>query len=216
MSWLKSFLQWGLLFIQLITAILAICCWNKSRSINFKIFIVVWILTFLVEGVGKILGSYGIHNLWLYNLFYIFFYPGIVLSYADVFHTKKLAVIILFFGLIVWGIVHFLFHSILRLHTYYITIGGAVIIFLALAYLVKLFLDKRITTPLTNDYYYWFSTGFIIYFVFNTVMLGMYTKIIESKNTWLPQFTFYAIHLITFVFHFFLWMGFRAAFKWMK
>ena len=213
------FINWGFLLIQFITAVLAIRCWSKSRSINWKIFIVVWILTFLVEATGKILGRLGIHNIWLYNIFYIVFYPGIILLYADVFTGKriqKLVITIIALSLTIWAIIHWLSHTNSQLNTYYITVSCSVIILLALSYLVTLFLDKEITTPLKNDYYYWFSTGLIIYFVFNAVMLGMYTKIIESKDPWLPQFTFYAGHLITFVLHFFLWIGFNAAFKWMK
>ncbi|MFN2440314.1 MAG: hypothetical protein ABR503_14015, partial [Chitinophagaceae bacterium] len=98
----------------------------------------------------------------------------------------------------------------------YITVASTIIIFLALAYLVRLYLDRDIITPLRNDFYYWFSVGFIIYFAFTAVMLGMYTKIIESKNNWLPIFTFYASHIIILALHLCLWAGFRAALKWMK
>jgi len=216
---LKPFLHWGLLFIQLITATLAIRCWNKKSSFDWKIFIVVWVLTFLVEGTGKILGSYGIHNLWLYNLFYIIFYPGIILLYADVYASnkgKRSAIIVFALCLILFDSFHLLSYTNSNLYTFYIFFASSVILFLALSYLVALFLDKKIVTPLKNDYYYWFSTGFIIYFVFSALRLGMYTRIIESKNSWLPKFTFYVDHLITLVLHFCLWAGFRAAYKWMK
>ncbi|MDQ3682517.1 MAG: hypothetical protein M3352_05505 [Bacteroidota bacterium] len=218
MIWLKPFIHWGLLFIQIITALLAIRCWSKSKTIAWKIFIIVWIVTFFVETAGKIIGSYGIHNLWLYNFFYIVFFPGIVLLYTDVFINSRLRQLILTsaLGLVIWGITYLLSGNQLVLNTYYITVASTIIIFLALAYLVRLYLDKDIITPLRNDFYYWFSVSFIIYFAFNAVMLGMYTKIIESKNNWLPIFIFYASHIIILVLHLCLWAGFRAALKWMK
>ena len=85
MAWLKPFINWGFLLIQLITAVLAVRCWSKARSFAWKIFIIVWVITFLTEIAGKVMGSFRIHNFWLYNLFDIIFYPGIVLLYADVF-----------------------------------------------------------------------------------------------------------------------------------
>jgi hypothetical protein len=218
MIWLNPLIHWGFLFIQLITALLAIRCWNKSGSIVWKVFIVVWVLTFFTEFTGKMLGSYGINNLWLYNLFDTFFYPGIVLIYVDVFAKNKIKLfaVVAAVLLIFWAIFYLLSQNNLVLNTYYSTVASTIIIFFALVYLTKLFLDKETTTPLANDYYYWFTTGFVIYFVFSAVMLGMYTTALESKVTWLPRFMFYANHLITLVFHIFLWTGFRAYYKWMK
>jgi hypothetical protein len=218
MIWLKPFIHWGFLFIQLITALLAIRCWNKSGSIIWKVFIVVWVLTFFTELAGKIMGSYGINNLWLYNFFDALFYPGIVLLYTDVLEKSKLKLFAVISALLlfIWAVLYLIVKNNLALNTYYSIVASTIIIFFALAYLTKLFLDKQTITPLANDYYYWFSTGFVIYFVFSAVMLGMYTTALASKVTWLPRFMFYANHLITLAFHIFLWMGFRAYYKWMK
>lgn len=218
MTWLKPFIHWGFLLIQLITAILAVRCWSKTKSFAWKVFIIVWVLTFLTETAGKILGSYGIHNFWLYNLFDIVFYPGIVILYADVFEKSKLKwlALVAATGLALWAILFLLVNGLITLNTYYSTVAGSFIIFFALSYLVQLFMDKETVTPLRNDFYYWFSTGFIIYFVFNSVMLGMYTTIIESKVEWLHELIFYANHLITLVLHIFLWLGFTAFLKWTK
>jgi hypothetical protein len=212
-------IQWGFLVIQFITAILAILCWEKSKSVFWRSFIIIWIVTFLIETTGKIMGSYGIHNLWLYNLFFVIFYPCIILFYIDIFGKKKLGwmAVISAIVLIVWSIVNLLTVDItLNLDTYYAIVAGTLIIFFALAYLIMLFFDKETTTPLRNEYYYWFSLGFVIYFSFNTILIGMYTKIIESKSPILSDFIFYATHLISFVLHICLWIGFRTAFKWMK
>jgi hypothetical protein len=218
MLWFKPFINWGFLFVQLITAILAILCLNKSRSIVRKTFIAVWVLTFLVEVAGKIMGLYRINNIWLYNLFDIAFYPGIILIYADVFEKSRLkwAAILSAFCLVILAVTYLASRSNSSLNTYYTIFADSFIIFFALTYLVKLFLDKEITTPLRNDPYYWFSAGFIVYFVFNAVMLGMYNTITESKLIWLPDFTFYAGHLITLVLHICLWAGFTAFLKWTK
>ena len=218
MSWSTPFIHWGFLLIQFITAMLAIRCWNKRKSFIWKVFIIVWVLTFLTEAAGKIMSSYSIHNLWLYNFFDIVFYPGIVIIYADVFAKSRLGwlAVILAVALTAWAIGYLLTHDYTALDTYYTIVASAVIIFFTLAYLTQLFIDKETTTPLRNDFYYWFSIGFIIYFSFNAVMFGMYTKITESKVSWLPIFIFYANHLITFTLHICLWTGFRAAFKWMK
>ena len=217
MAWLKPFIHWGFLLVQLITAILAIRCWNKSKSLQWKVFIIVWVLTFLTEAAGKIMGSFRIHNFWLYNLFDIIFYPGIVFLYAEIFKNKlKVLAVIAAVGLTAWAILFLLLNGLENLNSYYSTVAGSFIIFFALAYLVQLFLDKETATPLRQDCYYWFSTGFIIFFVFNTVMIGMYSTIIESKVGWLRQLIFYANHLITLVLHLFLWLGFTAFLKWTK
>ena len=132
------------------------------------------------------MGSYGIHNIWVYNIFDVLFYPGIILLYSDVFGKSGLRWLIttLTFGVLIWEILQLFLSDISIFNTYFITIISTIIIFLALSYLVKLFLDTSITSPLKNDFYYWFSVGFVIYFVFNAVMLGMYTQIIESKVIW--------------------------------
>jgi hypothetical protein len=218
MTFIKPFIHWGFLFIQLITAALAVCTWNKSKSVVWKAFISIWVLTFLIEAIGKIMGSYGINNLWLYNSFFPLFFPSIILLYFDVFAKRKLQwlAVIAAVGLFLWAVIYLMSGRHLVLNTYFVIIASVFIIFFALTYLIRLFLDSEITSPLRNDFYYWFSTGFIIYFVFNAIMLGMYTRITESKNTWLPIFTFYSGHLITLVLHICLWAGFRAALKWMK
>ena len=218
MSWFKPLIHWGLLFIQFITAILAFRCWNKKKSFAWKLFIIVWVLTFLVETTGKIMGQFHIHNLWLYNIFDVFFYPGIILLYTDIFAQRILRGLIWIAGvcMAIWALGHLFSPDVWILDTYYSMLASAVIIILSIAYLAKLFLDKETSTPLKNDFNYWFSMGFIIYFVFNAVMLGMYTKILESKVSWLPIFTFYSSHLITLVLHLCLWAGFSTAYKWMK
>jgi len=218
MTWLKPFIHWGFLLVQLITVVLALRCWSKTKSLSWKLFIIVWVLTFFTETAGKIMGSFHIHNFWLYNLFDIVFYPGIVILYADVFEKSKLKwlAVVAAVGLATWAILYLLMNGLETLNTYYSTVAGAFIIFFALAYLVKLFLDKETSTPLKNDFYYWFSTGFAIYFVFNSVMLGMYNSIVQSKVAWLHDLIFYANHLITLVLHIFLWLGFTAFLKWTK
>jgi hypothetical protein len=215
---LKYFINWGFLVVQFITAVLAILCWNRNKSIAWRIFVVVWILTFLTETVGKIMGSYHLHNLWLYNYFYTLFYPGIILIYTQIFFKSWLSwfAIIMAALLFVWSIIYLLTNNNTALDTPYALVASTSIIFLALIYLVQTSLDKQSTLPLRNDYYYWFSAGFFIYFTFHAIMFGMYTEILASKISWLSTFTFFANHLITLILHLCLWSGFRAALKWMK
>jgi hypothetical protein len=219
MTWLKFFFHWGILVVQFITAVLAILCWNKKKSIGWKIFILTWVLTFFTETVSKIISSYRMHNLWLYNIFDTIFYPGVLLLYADVFARNrrlKLLAVIACALLVLWQVVFLLSQNNTVLNTFYSTIASAIIIFFALVYLVQSSLDKETTVPLRNDFYYWFSAAFFIYFTFIAIMLGMYTAVTESKVPWLPDFTFYANHLVTLLFHICLWAGFTAALKWMK
>lgn len=218
MNSIKLFIHWGFLLIQLITAILAIRCWNKKRLIGWKIFIVAWLLTFLTETAGKIMGYYKVHNLWLYNYFLTIFYPSIVLLFSLVFNKKwlKRFAIIASASLFIWSIVYLLTNNNTALDTPYALASSTCILFLSLIYLIKTSLDKDSTIPLHNDWYYWFSTGFFVYFTFTAILTGMYTTITTSKVHWLPTFTFYANHLVTLVLHLCLWAGFRAAYKWMK
>ena len=218
MIWVKSFIHWGLLLIQLITVVLAIRCWNKNKLIAWRIFIIAWVLTFLVETAGKIMGAYGIHNLWLYNYFFTIFYPAIILIYSLVFAKNWLKWVAIFSAIIlfVWSVFYLLTGNNTALDTPYALAASSVILFLSLVYLVQASLDRESTTPLSSDYYYWFSTGFLIFFTFNAILIGMYTMVTTSKVSWLPTFTFYANHLVTLVLHICLWAGFRAAYKWMK
>jgi hypothetical protein len=218
MSWLKSFIHWGFLFVQLITAILAIRCWNRSRSIAWRFFIIIWVLTFITETAGKIMGYYDIHNLWLYNYFDTVFYPAIVLLYFLVFTNSWLRwfALIASIALFIWSVVYLITDKNTALDTRYALAASTIILFFALVYLVQTSLDKESSTPLNDNFYYWFSTGFFIYFTFNAILIGMYTLIVSSKVSWLPTFTFYANHLVTLVLHVCLWAGFSSAFKWMK
>lgn len=218
MNWLMSFIQWGFLLVQLITAVLALNCMGKTKSLPWKFFILLWPLTFITEAAGKILAGYGLHNVWLYNLYDIVFYPAIIFFFTGVFSNtsvkKVITVITIVF--ILWAVWNFIEQTNNGINTYYSLAGSSIIILLAVLYLIKLFLDTETTSPLRRDYYYWFSAGFLLFFGFNVIMMGMYTKIINSKVAWLPQFLFYANHLITFILHCCLWAGFVAARKWMK
>ena len=218
MSWPNLFIQWGFLLVQLITAILALRSWRKKKSMAWKFFILLWPITFITEATGKILAGFGLHNVWLYNLYDVIFYPVIIFIYSHVFSTAfiKMAIKAITFVFVPWAIWNFILQSNNGINTYYSLAGSSIIILLAIFYLIKLFLDTAATFPLRYDYYYWFSTGFLLYFGFNVIMMGMYTKIITSKVVWLPHFLFYANHLITFVLHSCLWAGFYAARKWMK
>jgi hypothetical protein len=218
MAWLKIFIHWGFLLIQLVTVLFAVRCWNKNRQIAWKTFITAWLLTFVTETAGKIMGYYGIHNLWLYNYFDTIFYPVIILLYSLIFTRVWISwfAIISALVLFIWAAVFLFTVNAPALNTPYSLSSSVVIIFLSLTYLVRTSLDREATTPLRNDYNYWFSTGFFIYFTFSAILLGMYTTIIDSNVSWLPTFTFYANHLVTLVLHLCLWAGFRAAYKWMK
>lgn len=177
-----------------------------------------WPLTFFMEVTGKIMAGLGLHNVWLYNLYLAVFYPAIIFMYRDVFSGNIIKFLIKIAAVfyVTWSVCYLILYNISTINTYNLLAASGFVIFLALLYLIKLFLDKETTTPLRNDYYYWFSIGFLLYFGFNGIMLGMYTKIITSKAYWLPYFIFYANHLITFVLHICLWAGFIAARKWMK
>ena len=218
MNWLTIIIQWGFLLVQLITALLAVQCWNKSKAIAWKFFIITWVLTFFTEATGKLMSSYGIHNIWLYNLFDIVFYPAIIFIYGEIFTSNfiKKVLTVIAIGFVVWAIWNFILQRNTGINTYYALVGSSIIILLALIYLIKLFLDTEAITPLRQDYYYWYSIGFLLFFGFNVIMMGMYTKLLSSKVVWLPHFLFYANHLITFVLHSCLWAGFYAARKWMK
>lgn len=218
MLWLKPFVHWGFLIIQLITAVLALRCFYMNSSLGWKVFTGVWGLTFLVECAGKIMGAFGIHNFWLYNLFDVVFYPAIVALYILVYKGNKLQLLASAsaIGLVIWSISYLASEGLSDYNTYYATVAGSIILILALGYLVLLFMDKEASTPLRQDYYYWFSVGFIVYFSFNTVLLGMYNTLVQSKVSWLPNFIFYANHFITLVLHVFLWIGFIAYKRWTK
>lgn len=202
--------------IQLITAALAIKCWPVRRNFYWRIFIIVWVVNFLVETSGKILGSLAINNHWLYNIFYILiFYPGIILFYAVTFRVKWLqqTVILAAVGTLVWGAIS-LINEIATLNTWFVAIGGTTILLLAITYLGILYSDAETITPLKHDAQYWFSMGFIIYFSVITVIIGMYNKIVDAHSQQSQIFTFYIIHLMSLILHLCLWKGFNAAKKY--
>lgn len=218
MHWLKPFVHWGFLIVQLVTALLALRCFSRSNSMIWKIFTGIWLITFLVESTGKMMGALAVHNFWLYNLFDVIFYPAIISIYVLVYRGYKIRLLPIgvAIGLTIWSVLYLLRNGLSAYNTYYAAIAGSCILVFGIGYLVLLFLDKEASTPLRQDYYYWFSVGFIIYFSFNTVMLGMYNSLVQSKVPWLPDFIFYANHFITLVLHVFLWIGFTAYYRWTK
>lgn len=218
MHWLKPFVHWGFLIIQFVTALLAMRCFNRNSSVIWKIFSGIWVVTFLVELSGKILGALAVHNFWLYNIYDIVFYPAIVAIYTMVYrgYSIRLLATGVAMALTLWSLIYLLQNGLAAYNTNYAAIAGSCILVFAIGYLILLFLDKEASTPLRRDYYYWFSVGFIVYFSFNTVLLGMYNSLVQSKVTWLSDFIFYANHFITLVLHVFLWFGFTAYYRWTK
>ncbi len=218
MLWIKPFVHWGFLLVQLITAVLALRCLSRNSSLPWKVFTGIWVLSFLVELAGKIMGAFALRNFWLYNLFDVVFYPAIVAVYILVFRGYKASLLVkgVAISLACWSVLYLFRNGLSDYNTYYTAVAGSCILVFAIGYLVLLFLDKEASSPLRRDYYYWFSVGFIIYFSFNTVLLGMYNSLVQSKVSWLPDFIFYANHFITLVLHVFLWMGFSAYYRWTK
>jgi hypothetical protein len=202
-------------FIQLITAVLATRCWPARRNFYWRTFIIVWLITFLVEITGKVLGSFAINNHWLYNLFYITFYPGIIILYTAAFKIKWLqqSVIVAAIATLVGGGIS-LINDIATLNTQFATVGGSAIVLLAITYLAILYNDTDTTTPLKQDPYFWFSIGFVIYFSVITVIIGMYNRIVDAHSAQSQIFTFYINHLMALILHLCLWKGFNAAKKY--
>lgn len=222
----RLFIIWGTHIVELITALLAILCWKKRKSIPWRIFIFIWVLYFLLYTTQYLLfiRSKPVLSRWLPSyLTYEFdlgiFYPGVTLLYSEIFSKSWLRWFAIFTSVafVVWGIIILPRENSPWPGSYSVgvQIANSVIVFFALVYLVKSWLDKKTTTPLYDDFYYWFSAGFFIYFTYLIILTYIrlevpvttghsHSEILEGAYLFSP-----ALHLC-------LWGGFRAALKWMK
>ena len=213
---IKEIIRWGIPVIQLITAVLAIRCWRKKKSFEWQVFILACVLTFLIEVTGKITGRFlHLNNHWLYNIYFIFFYCSLITFYAGVFANQwiKKCALTLAATLFAWDIIYFIINGVYRLNTSFPTIGGAIVLCFAIIYLAIIFIDNKIETPLSKDPVYWFSTGFILYFSHNIVLIGLLNSLLKEPTGTFRFFSFYINHALTLVVHVFLWKGLHAARK---
>jgi len=209
----KSFFRWGVLLLQFCTAVSALRCLKKNVSIEWKILIAVWVLTFLVEAAGKILGFFlKINNHILYNIYFIIFFNGLIYFYYRTLHAKawKKISLVLLISYNVITVYLFFKIGIKSLYSYSFSAGGSIVIILGIAYFIKLYKDEVAFISLRGDPVYWISLGLILYFAGQVPMIGMYNLLVKKSMSFINQYIFYFGNFITVVLHFFLIKGFTV------
>ena len=213
----KHYFIWVLILFQAVTAVLAMRCWNKSRSVAWRIFILIWVmllLTWIASEIMRSLINYQAYG-WVFNSISCVFYPCVLLIYTDVFKKKRLGRSVLFIatGLAAWALYLILSNTNIFQGGFYIAIADSTIIFFALAYLVKLLLENDETGSFKKDYYLWFSIGFIIYCSSEAIMCSLP---FFAGSQMLRSFNIVIFFLTNYLLHIFLWIGFKSAQKWRK
>jgi hypothetical protein len=211
---IKDIIRWGTTAAQLVTAILAIIAWRHNKTVAFKVFAGIWVLTFLVETYGRISGSYfHQNNQWVYAFFFPVFYAGVVfifrLSTNENRHKKIIAA--LSAGLLVVGLYLAVYNY--AINATYNAAAGGVVLFVSVYSMVRLYL-KQTDVVLNKDPMYWISAGLLLYFSYHTVLMGLYNLLDTGPKPLSQAFYFYGNHAITLILHVFLWKGFMTVIKW--
>ncbi len=184
-----------LFFIQL-AATISLVSFRDRFPLYMRWLSLVWIFTFAVEITGHITGLMNIRNVWLYNFFDIVFY--ILLIYIVSSRLKSRVVqlisryfIIAFFLFSLYNI--FFIQKLYNYNSYGFIAGGTFLILLSALYLREQYISED-TEKLAKDPFFWFCTGFLIYFGSTVPFFGMYNVL----NDLYPHFTkFYHRYIYT-------------------
>ena len=185
-----------LFFIEL-AVLVSLLSFRDNFPFNLKRLSLLWIFMFLVEITGHITGMMKIRNFWLYTIFDIIFFLSLAFIFYQQLNSRLTRSIIRIFCIVfsLFAFCNIIFIQKLRDYNSfnYIT-GGTFIILLAVVYFRKLYEEEK-TDSITGDPFFWFSTGFLIYFGSTVPFLGMYNLLLDHY----PGFTaFY--HKYVYVF----------------
>jgi hypothetical protein len=171
------------LFFILIAATVSLLSFRDNFPVNLKRLSVLWVFIFLVEITGHITGMMKIRNIWLYNIFNIIFLAGLIFILKNQLRdiqVKKIATALL---------VSFLLFSVFNIswlqknwnyNTLNYVIGGTIIVLLSVLYFIELYRSDK-TEKIYHDPFFWFCTGFLIYFGGTVPFFGMFNLMLENN-----------------------------------
>ncbi len=170
-----------LFFIEL-AAVVSLLSFRDNFPVSLKRLSIVWLFMFAVEIAGHITGIMHLRNFWLYNLFDIIFLLSLASIYYYLIKSRMVKVIIRIFCIAfpLFGAVNIIFiQKLVDYNSLNYVCGGAFMVLLAAAYFWQLYASEE-TERITRDPFFWFSTGFLVYFGFTIPYLGMYNWLVEN------------------------------------
>lgn len=178
--------------------------------INLKRLSILWVILFLLDVYGNILGRTG-RNHWLYNVFNWIWYASLAYLYyhqlQSQFIRRIIRLFLVAFPLFVVADSIFI-EGIVQLQSLVIVLGGGFVVFMAAAYFRHLYLSEE-TENIQNDPWFWFSFGFIVYFAGGSVpFLGMLNYLNESAVKFARIYYSYVYLSFTILLHLLILTGF--------
>lgn len=133
-----------------------------------------WVFNFCIDLSGHIMKYAGVKNHWLYNIYFWLMYLTLAYLYdrqvKNKYVHRGIRLFYIIFPLLV--LAESMVSGIQTLQTMMLVTGSVSMIFLAAAYFRQLYLSEDNET-VTQDPWFWFSFGFILYFGCTVPFLGM-------------------------------------------
>jgi len=182
---MSSYLNWlPLLFVGL-AAFSALDRLTHTAPLGIKIVAVMWLVVLPVEVAGHVTAAMGIRNHILYNIFDIGFFSAIYCAYMSATITlwKRRAYAILSGIFTIYSLVNLVFiQGVDHFNSYTYVIGGTLAIAFGTSYLYELLAYGRKMSVRPNPFF-WFSAGFMVYFIGTIPFLGALNYYWEHYKT---------------------------------
>ena len=179
---IKTIISTTAFFLIGLAAYTSLLSFRNNLPVNLRRLSALWLFVFAVELTGRVMSLYSKTNLWLYNISDIILFLSLTFIFMQQHENRMIKllckVFIIAFPLFV--IANYLFfQGPNKYHSYTFIFGGIFLIMLAGAYIWQLYKsdsDERIS----EDPFFWFSCGFLIYFGGYMPFLGMYNYLVEN------------------------------------
>lgn len=176
---ISHWLYFGLLAI---VATIGILRYNKLNTSNKAMLLLVFI-TILSEGVATYLKIVYHTNVIVYHVFGPIEVALIVWAFFSEFQWRKLLVLIVM--LVFFGIINSFFIQSYKqvFNSYFFVLDAFVAVLLSITYLFKL-LNQKEFYKFTDYPMFWISTGFLIFYLTNLIMLGTF-NVVKIENEYI-------------------------------
>lgn len=136
---------------------------------------VFWVFNFCIDLCGHITKYFGVRNHWLYNIYFWLMYLTLAYLYDGQVKNRYVhtGIRLFYIAFPLLMLTESLISGIHQLQTMMLVAGSVFMIFLAAAYFRQLYLSED-NEPVTQDPWFWFSFGFILYFGCTVPFLGMF------------------------------------------
>lgn len=212
-------IRWFALFVFGVSAAVSLISFYYDYPLNLKLLSILWMLLFLIDVFGNMLGRMHMQNYWLYNIFSWIWYPSLAYLYSRKLKSQLIGNIILLFLMVFPLIIivdSIFIEGIINLQSFIIVFGGAFVVFMAAAYFRQLYLSEE-NQNITGDAWFWFSFGFIVYFAGGSVpFLGMLNYLTIHDQQFAADYYYYIYLSFTILLHLLILTGFLCRTNYQK